>query len=188
MKKFIKERWFPLIAAIAILVLVAGIVLAMMLFGWRFTYAPELENSWAAVSAVAACVSALAGIAIPIVAVVFQYKLDSNKKDIKGSNLELYNKLERIEKELEEYRNGKYTNPVNLSSNVASSNHDALKARILEYIGVAMGATTRDIAAYLGISTQTAVKLLRELRNSGLIVTKYIREDTNSETCHWKRR
>lgn len=185
MKNFIKGRWFPLLVGITVFVVVAFV---MAKFGWRITYAPELENSWAAISAVAACVSALAGIAIPIVAVAFQYKLDSNKKDIKGSNLELYSKLERIEKELEEYRNGKYINPANLSSNVASSNHDTLKARILEYIGVAMGATTRDVAAHLGISTQATVKLLQELRNSGLIVTKYIREDTNSETCHWKRR
>lgn len=185
MKNFIKGKWFPLTAAFLI---GAAVALVMAKFGWRITYAPELENSWAAISAVAACVSALAGITIPIVAVAFQYKLDSNKKDIKGSNLELYSKLERIEKELEEYRNGKYTNPANPSSNAASSNHDTLKARILEYIGVAMGATTRDIAAYLGISTPTAVKLLRELKSSGLIVTTYIREDTNSETCHWKRR
>lgn len=179
----IRKRW---------LFLVATLIVALLVFlyhkGWRITYAPELENSWAAVSAVAACVSALAGIAIPIVAVAFQYKLDSNKKDIKGSNLELYSKLERIEKELEEYRNGKYTNPAILSSNAASSNHEVLKARILEYIGVAMGATTRDVAVHLGISIQMTVKLLRELRDSGLIVTKYIREDTNSEICHWKRR
>lgn len=185
MKNFIKGKWFPLTAAFLI---VAAVALVMAKFGWRITYAPELENSWDAVSAVAAWISALAGIAIPIVAVVFQYKLDSNKNDIKGSNLELYSKLERLEKELEEYRSSKYTNSATQSSNTTSSNYDVLKARILEYIGVAMGATTRDIAAFLGISTPTAVKLLRELKSSGLIVTKYIREDTNSETCHWKRR
>lgn len=50
----VKWKWFPLIAAIALLVLAAGVVLVMALFGWRFTYAPELENSWGAVSAVAA--------------------------------------------------------------------------------------------------------------------------------------
>ena len=185
MKKIVKGRWFPLTVAILIF---AAVVIVMALSGWRITYAPELENSWDAVSAVAACFSALAGIAIPIVAVAFQHKLDSNKNDIKGSNLELYSKLERLEKELEEYRSGKFTNPVVPSSNTASSNHEVLKSRIQEYLGVAMGATTRDIAAFLGISTPTAVQLLRELKSSGLIVTKYIREDINSETCHWKRR
>lgn len=51
MKKFFKGRWFPLIVAIGITAVVAFM---MALFGWRVTYAPELENSWDAVSAVAA--------------------------------------------------------------------------------------------------------------------------------------
>lgn len=53
MKKLIRGKWFPLIVEMAILVLMAGVVLTMMLFGWCFTYAPELENSWDAISAVA---------------------------------------------------------------------------------------------------------------------------------------
>lgn len=51
---FVKWRWFPLIAAIALLVLAAGVVLVMALFGWRFTYVPELDNNWDAISACAA--------------------------------------------------------------------------------------------------------------------------------------
>lgn len=47
--KFIKGRWFPLIAAS---IVVAVIVCVMILCGWRFTYAPELENNWEAVSGV----------------------------------------------------------------------------------------------------------------------------------------
>lgn len=49
-------RWFPLIAAFAVLVLAAGVVFIMILFGWRFTFAPELSNNWDAISAVAAWV------------------------------------------------------------------------------------------------------------------------------------
>ena len=63
MKKFIKGKWFPVIVAIAILVLAAGVVLTMVLFGWRFTYAPELENSWVAISAVAAWAGAIGTVA-----------------------------------------------------------------------------------------------------------------------------
>lgn len=48
--KFIKGRWFPLIVAIGIIAVVAFV---MELFGWRFTYAPKLENDWDAISAVA---------------------------------------------------------------------------------------------------------------------------------------
>lgn len=69
MKKFIKGRWFPLIVAIAILVLAAGIVLTMVLFGWRFTYAPELESSWNAVSAVAAWVGVFSSFIAIMVAI-----------------------------------------------------------------------------------------------------------------------
>lgn len=63
MKNFIKGRWFPLITAILIFTVIACV---MVSFGWRITYAPDLENSWDAVSAVAAW----AGIVLDIVGVV----------------------------------------------------------------------------------------------------------------------
>ena len=50
MKNFIKGRWFPLVVAIIAFVAIGTI---MMLLGWRITYAPTLENSWDAISAVA---------------------------------------------------------------------------------------------------------------------------------------
>lgn len=50
MKKFVKGRWFPLTVAIGIAAVVASV---MALFGWRITYAPDLENKWDAISAVA---------------------------------------------------------------------------------------------------------------------------------------
>lgn len=182
MKNFIKGRWFPLIVAILIVAIVA---IVMALFGWRITYAPGLENSWDAVSAVAALISAFAGVAIPIIVVVFQHKLDSNKNDIRGSNLELYNKLEKIEKELNQYRHSEITTS---HADTGSTEKDTAKKRILQYIGVAMGATTKDIAKYLGMPIDTTITLLHELRNSRLIGTQYFREDINSEDCHWKKR
>ena len=51
MKDFIKGRWFPLVAVLAAVLLIA---LILFICGFRITYAPELENSWDAVSAVAA--------------------------------------------------------------------------------------------------------------------------------------
>lgn len=48
--KHIKRKWLP----VTILILVIAIfIVAMGLNGWRITYAPELENSWNAISAVA---------------------------------------------------------------------------------------------------------------------------------------
>lgn len=49
--KFIKGRWFPLTVAA---VIGGAVALVMALYGWRITYAPELDNSWDAISAVAA--------------------------------------------------------------------------------------------------------------------------------------
>lgn len=60
MKNFVKGRWFPLTAAILI---VAAVALIMALFGWRITYAPELENSWDAISVVVSLVGAVGTVA-----------------------------------------------------------------------------------------------------------------------------
>lgn len=66
MREFLKGRWFPLVAAIAFLL---GAIFVMSLFGWRFTYAPELENSWDAVSSVAGWAS----VSVSIVSVVASF-------------------------------------------------------------------------------------------------------------------
>ena len=56
MKKFVKSRWFSLaVAAVVLLV----IVVAGFFFGFRITYAPELENSWNAISAMASWVGTI---------------------------------------------------------------------------------------------------------------------------------
>lgn len=49
-KRFISSKWFPL--AVACVVLLAVLVIAFLL-GFRITYAPELENSWDAISTIA---------------------------------------------------------------------------------------------------------------------------------------
>ena len=60
MKKFIKGRWFPLTVAS---IVALAIVLVLFLCGFRISYAPELESSWDAVSAVADWVSVILAIA-----------------------------------------------------------------------------------------------------------------------------
>ena len=60
MKDFIKGRWFPF------LLLLVGLVVVLLggfLLGFRITYAPALENSWEAISGVAAWVSILVSVA-----------------------------------------------------------------------------------------------------------------------------
>lgn len=56
MKAFIKGRWFPLVVAVVGTVIIAFV---MAWFGWRITYAPELETSWECVSAIASVAGAV---------------------------------------------------------------------------------------------------------------------------------
>ena len=60
MKAFIKGRWFPLVVAVVGTVIIAFV---MALFGWRITYAPELETSWECVSAIASLIGAVGTVA-----------------------------------------------------------------------------------------------------------------------------
>lgn len=59
LKQFKKTRWFPL--TVALLIIGSGIIIAFLL-GFRITYAPELENSWDAISGVAAWVGVIVSI------------------------------------------------------------------------------------------------------------------------------
>lgn len=77
-KNFIKGRWFPLFVGIICLALA---VFVMAAFGFRITYAPELENSWDAISAIAAWASILVS-AIGVIAsfVAIWYAIQVPKK------------------------------------------------------------------------------------------------------------
>lgn len=69
MKKFIKWKWFPLTVSILIVAIVVISAFIMALFGWRITYAPELESSWEAISACAEWV----GVLVSVVGVVASF-------------------------------------------------------------------------------------------------------------------
>lgn len=97
MRNFIKGRWFPLLVGILVFVAVAFV---MALFGWRITYAPDLESSWDAVSAVAswgsivvAAISACAS----FLAVWYTIKIAEKQKKI-----DLFNKRYAVYKTLED--------------------------------------------------------------------------------------
>ena len=60
MKQFINRKCFPLI----ILLLIIGLILVVgFLLGFRITYAPELENSWNAISSVATWAGVIVSVA-----------------------------------------------------------------------------------------------------------------------------
>lgn len=89
MKNFIKGRWFPLTIVILI---VATVAIVMALFGWRITYAPELESSWDAISAVASWIGAIGTVAAVWFAVLSSNKQSklSNKQQKQNTGLNLY--------------------------------------------------------------------------------------------------
>ena len=93
--KFIKGRWFPVMV-------VAIIVFIMGMFGWRFTFAPELENSWDAISAVATWVGAIGTTAAVFSAIYIAYRSVSKRIDkvkypyLNSANVVFINRLHTI--------------------------------------------------------------------------------------------
>lgn len=74
MKSFIKGRWFPLVIVI---VGILAIAFVMALFGWRITYAPELETSWECVSAI----GTWAGVITSFIAIMVAVQIPSKIAD-----------------------------------------------------------------------------------------------------------
>lgn len=95
MKSLVESKWFPLV--VALLVLIIGIAVAFCC-GFRITYAPELENSWEAISAVASW----AGVAVSAVAVWAAVQIpkkiadQQNKIALVNSRLEIIDLVEKI--------------------------------------------------------------------------------------------
>lgn len=73
--KFINGRWFPLVAVSSVF---AFIVYVMVLCGWRFTYAPDLENNWEAVSGV----SGWFGVAASFMAILYAVRVADKQNQI----------------------------------------------------------------------------------------------------------
>lgn len=71
MKKFVKGRWFPFA-----IIIIAEVIFLVFLYckNFRITYAPDLENSWGAISACATWVSALAAIGAIVAAILIALK------------------------------------------------------------------------------------------------------------------
>ena len=175
-----KKRFWIIVGVVVICALVVWAYKA----GWRIriTHEPELGIDWNAISGVSAVISALAAVAIPIVAVAFQHRLDSNKNDIRGSNLELLEKMGRIEKELEQYRS--IQNIKSEPSQFKNTNDTELEEKILEYIGVAMDTTLQEVAAHTGISIRKAKLLLDQLCEEGKIAKIYSRRHLKYKKIH----
>lgn len=100
MKKFIKGRWFPLVAA---LVCGAGLMGVLFWQGFRITYSPELETSWDAISACAAWAS----VGTSFIAIWFAIQVPKKIAD-EQNNIALFEKRFEVYYEFERLRTFAY--------------------------------------------------------------------------------
>lgn len=93
MKNFIKGKWFPLVLTLLTLVVVA---IVAFLLGFRITYAPELENSWDAISAVASWASVAASFIAVWTAIQVPEKIaeQQEKVELYEKRLDFYNTID----------------------------------------------------------------------------------------------
>lgn len=132
MKKFIEGRWFPLIVAVIAAVIAA---LIMTLFGWKLTYAPDLENSWDAVSAFAAWVGVIMSFLAILVAgyvALKQIEISRIQADISDKQ----NKIALFDKRFSVYETArKCVHTANRISEIAKNLDDVYDIFYVEFIG-----------------------------------------------------
>ena len=156
MKKLFKSVLFWVLLTEAV------IIIALAILGFKITYAPSLDNSWEAISAVASWVSAVATIFIPIVVVLFQHKLDQNKSEISDANkatlLELQKFADKYSDLLEAANNGE-----TIILDGGRVVLDCTEDNIVDYIRATIHVTAYDVAMYFDVTKAEAVVLLDRL-------------------------
>lgn len=161
MRTIIRSIWFWILFSEAVLLLFLHVI------GFRITYDPKLETSWAAVGAVGQWASALVGLLIPFAAIYLQANLDKNKRDIGEANSELYNEFKNFKSEyIEKIKT--LSKLVNEKGDIVidGGNFDEesdLKERALKFINISMVTNTKRVADHLSISDDKAFSLLEEM-------------------------
>lgn len=152
------------------------IIIVLTILGFKITYAPAMGFNWEAIAASGQLISAIAGLSIPFIAILFQNKLDKNKKDISESNLALLQEFEEYKKNLESYTFEENTNEV-------------LKSKALKFINIAMSTKTEAVATHLKIEKRQAFDILVELlRHDGTISAGGQISENNIDTIIWLKK
>lgn len=142
-----------------------AVVVFLGAFGFRITYAPSLETSWPAVSAVADWIGALAGVGIPIAVVYLQVIIDRSKKDISGANADLLHEIDEMKREFQE-KLLLLHEQAPIAKN-AVPEPEEIRARqkeeALKFINISMMAHTQAVADKIGASKEDAFNLLLEM-------------------------
>ena len=157
------------------LILVEVVLVVILYFcGFRITYAPDLENSWDAISAVAEWVGVIVGaIIVPMAVLWIQHKWDNDKQDVATSNLEVIKELTSFKEKYEPLLTGLNEGTVVLDGgNAAGCGKDqqmSIEDKMLQYIAINMGATRADVSEYLNISLATTTRIIKKLVDNGTI-------------------
>lgn len=163
MKKILKSVMFWMVVG------ELAIALIMWRMGFRITYAPELDNNWDAISAIADWAGVIVGaIIIPLLALWLQHKWDSNKEEIALSNLVTLDQL----KEFEQRFAPLLDKQVQESSNAPLTFKPELSLReqqLLQFLSVNMGASRYEISEQLGLSIASTQHLIKRLLEMGKI-------------------
>lgn len=177
-----------------IIFLVIGVI-SLYNIGFRITYAPHLETSWTAVSAVGQWFGVLVAIAIPIAVIYLQNMLNSSQKDIGEANAELYNEFKDFKKE--------YEKKLKILSELVDENGDInfdggtwnedpvrnLKEEALKFINISMITNTKSVAEHLQITKEEAYQLLLEMiRHDGIISCGGYLDESNKDNIVWLKK
>jgi len=157
------KKWLVSLSVTAII-----IVLFLYSLGFRITYAPELENSWAAIDAVGTWAGVLSPLFLAIINTFFARDVEKTKQEIISSNRVIF------EQNLANGNEGSLTTP------------ELLKKTIIDYIMVNVTVSTEDIAALLKKDTDEVYGLLSSMEREKLIVELNQRSTIEKSKRMWK--
>ena len=151
--------------SVAIWIVVGEALIAFVLWcmGFRITYAPELDNNWDAISAVAEWAGVVVGaIIVPLVVVCLQHKWESNKEEIALSNLVTIDQLKEFEQRFAPLLNNQKQegdeSPLTIKPELSMR-----EQQLLQFLSVSMGASRNEISEQLGLSGASTQHLIKRL-------------------------
>ena len=157
--------------SVAIWIVVGEALMAFVLWcmGFRITYAPEIDNNWDAISAVAEWAGVIIGaIIVPFAVVRLQHKWDSNKEEIALSNLVTIDQLKEFEQRfaplLDNQKQESDKAPLTIKPELSMR-----EQQLLQFLSVSMGASRNEISEQLGLSVASAQHLIKRLLDEGKI-------------------
>lgn len=184
-KKFKPPIWGIIIAV----ELVTGIVLYA--FGFKITYAPELENDWGAIEAVGTWVC---GLLVPFALIIFERKLSTSEKRISTSNLATLEELNEFRKKyeplLKEFSEGEVVLDAGDASEYIANKGLPSQHEIYRFICISMIASSQEIANYFGVEVDSLRNRIQDMWAVQEIISPATLSDDpngNFANCNWTK-